>query len=156
MFILPTVEELKDFKPDWTILNACKTTCSDFAKYGLRSEVFVAFNITERMTVIGGTWYGGEMKKGGRVKKRADGGMLHNPIDDKDRGHKKERVTKKRGGRVHGEKPKERMDRRARGGGMNSDTSPFTAAAKMSEQDYEGDRVKGGTKAKGPDKGSAN
>jgi phosphoenolpyruvate carboxykinase (ATP) len=31
---------------------------------GLRSEVFVAFNITERMTVIGGTWYGGEMKKG--------------------------------------------------------------------------------------------
>ena len=89
-------------------------------------------------------------------EKRADGGMLHNPIDDKDRGHKKERVTKKRGGRVHGEKPKERMDRRARGGGMNSDTSPFTAAAKMSEQDYEGDRVKGGTKAKGPDKGSAN
>jgi len=64
MFILPTVEELKSFKPDWTILNACKTTCGDFAKWGLRSEVFVAFNITERMTVIGGTWYGGEMKKG--------------------------------------------------------------------------------------------
>ena len=55
---------MKNFKPDWTILNACKTTCPDFAKYGLRSEVFVAFNITERMTVIGGTWYGGEMKKG--------------------------------------------------------------------------------------------
>jgi len=64
MFIRPTVQELKDFKPDWTILNACKTTCRDFAKYGLRSEVFVAFNISERMTVIGGTWYGGEMKKG--------------------------------------------------------------------------------------------
>ena len=64
MFIRPTTEELKNFKPDWTILNACKTTCRDFAKYGLRSEVFVAFNITERMTVIGGTWYGGEMKKG--------------------------------------------------------------------------------------------
>jgi len=64
MFILPTADELKKFKPDWTILNACKTTCADFAKLGLRSEVFVAFNITERMTVIGGTWYGGEMKKG--------------------------------------------------------------------------------------------
>jgi phosphoenolpyruvate carboxykinase (ATP) len=64
MFILPTAEELKDFKPDWTILNACKTACGDFAKLGLRSEVFVAFNITERMTVIGGTWYGGEVKKG--------------------------------------------------------------------------------------------
>ena len=64
MFIQPTGEELNNFKPDWTILNACKTSCSDFAKHGLRSEVFVAFNIAERMTVIGGTWYGGEMKKG--------------------------------------------------------------------------------------------
>ncbi len=64
MFIQPTAEELKDFKPGWTILNACKTSCTDFAKWGLRSEVFVAFNISERMTLIGGTWYGGEMKKG--------------------------------------------------------------------------------------------
>ena len=64
MFIRPTSEELKTFKPDWTILNACKTVCTDFAKYGLRSEVFVAFNVTERMTVIGGSWYGGEIKKG--------------------------------------------------------------------------------------------
>jgi phosphoenolpyruvate carboxykinase (ATP) len=64
MFIQPSAAELKDFVPDWTILNACKTTCADFARYGLRSEVFVAFNISQRMTVIGGTWYGGEMKKG--------------------------------------------------------------------------------------------
>jgi phosphoenolpyruvate carboxykinase (ATP) len=64
MFIRPTEQELKSFKPDWTILNACETTCKDFAKYGMRSEVFIAFNITERMTVIGGTWYGGEIKKG--------------------------------------------------------------------------------------------
>ncbi len=64
MFIRPTEEELKEFVPDWTILNACKTTCPDFQKYNLRSEVFVAFHIKERMTVIGGTWYGGEIKKG--------------------------------------------------------------------------------------------
>lgn len=64
MFIVPSLDELRDFKPDWTILNACKTICPDFARYGLRSEIFVAFNITERMTVIGGTWYGGEIKKG--------------------------------------------------------------------------------------------
>ena len=64
MFIRPSAQELKDFKPDWTILNACKTTCKNFAELGLRSEVFVAFNITECMTVIGGTWYGGEIKKG--------------------------------------------------------------------------------------------
>ena len=31
---------------------------------GLNSEVFVAFNIAERTTLIGGTWYGGEIKKG--------------------------------------------------------------------------------------------
>jgi phosphoenolpyruvate carboxykinase (ATP) len=36
-----------------------------FQKYpGLNGEEFVAFHIGERMTVIGGTWYGGEMKKG--------------------------------------------------------------------------------------------
>ena len=64
MFIRPTDEELESFTPDWTILNACKTSCKDFAEHGLRTEVFGAFNITKRMTVIGGTWYGGEIKKG--------------------------------------------------------------------------------------------
>ena len=64
MFIRPTDEELKNFTPDWTILNACKTSCKDFEKYNLRSETFVAFNVTEKMTVIGNTWYGGEIKKG--------------------------------------------------------------------------------------------
>ncbi len=64
MFIRPTEDELKGFKPDWTILNASKTSCPDFKEHDMRSEVFAAFNIKERMTVIGGTWYGGEMKKG--------------------------------------------------------------------------------------------
>jgi phosphoenolpyruvate carboxykinase (ATP) len=64
MFIRPTQEELDNFKPDWTILNGCKTTCKDFEKHGLRTETFIAFNITERMSLIGGTWYAGEMKKG--------------------------------------------------------------------------------------------
>ncbi|RAP32151.1 phosphoenolpyruvate carboxykinase (ATP) [Candidatus Marinamargulisbacteria bacterium SCGC AG-414-C22] len=64
MFIRPTEEELKNFTPDWTILNACKTTCKDFEKFNMRSEVFIAFNIEEKMSLIGGTWYGGEMKKG--------------------------------------------------------------------------------------------
>jgi phosphoenolpyruvate carboxykinase (ATP) len=64
MFIRPTDEELATFKPDFTILNACKTKCEDYEAHGLRSEVFVAFNLTERVQLIGGTWYGGEMKKG--------------------------------------------------------------------------------------------
>ena len=64
MFIRPTDEELKSFTPDWTILNSCKTSCPNYEELGLRSEVFIAFNITEKMSLIGGTWYGGEMKKG--------------------------------------------------------------------------------------------
>lgn len=64
MFIRPDEEELEQFEPDWTILCASKATCKNYEALGLRSEVFIAFNIAERMTVIGGTWYGGEMKKG--------------------------------------------------------------------------------------------
>lgn len=64
MFIRPTEEELKDFKPDFVMLNAAKTTNPEWEKQELNSEVFVFFNLTERMGVIGGTWYGGEMKKG--------------------------------------------------------------------------------------------
>ena len=64
MFIRPTDSELLDFTPDFTILNACKATCSDYDARGLRSEVFIAFNLTEKVQLIGGTWYGGEMKKG--------------------------------------------------------------------------------------------
>lgn len=64
MFIRPSQEELASFTPDWTILNACKAVCADFQEWGLRSEVFVSFHLAERMTLIGGTWYGGEIKKG--------------------------------------------------------------------------------------------
>ncbi len=64
MFIRPTDEELKDFEPDFVMLNAAKTTNPEWEKQGLNSEVFVFFNLNERMGVIGGTWYGGEMKKG--------------------------------------------------------------------------------------------
>lgn len=65
MFIRPSDEELADFTPDWTILNASKTSCSDPENWeGLDTEEFVAFHVGQGMTLIGGTWYGGEMKKG--------------------------------------------------------------------------------------------
>ncbi|MDF1570087.1 MAG: phosphoenolpyruvate carboxykinase (ATP) [Bacteroidales bacterium] len=64
MFIRPTEEELEAFKPDFVMLNAAKTTNPSWKEQGLHSEVFVFFNLTERMGVIGGSWYGGEMKKG--------------------------------------------------------------------------------------------
>ena len=64
MFITPSEEELKTFEPDFVMLNACKTTNDDYKEMGLNSEVYVAFNLEEKMAVVGGTWYGGEIKKG--------------------------------------------------------------------------------------------
>ncbi|MDY0098289.1 MAG: phosphoenolpyruvate carboxykinase (ATP) [Bacteroidales bacterium] len=64
MFIRPEADELEDFKPDFVVLMASKTTNPDWKKQGLNSENFVFFNLSEAMSVIGGTWYGGEMKKG--------------------------------------------------------------------------------------------
>ncbi len=65
MFIRPTEEELDNFgEPDFVVMNASKTSFKDYEKHGLNSEVFVAFNLTEKVQLIGGTWYGGEMKKG--------------------------------------------------------------------------------------------
>ena len=65
MFIRPTEHELEHFgEPDFVVLNASKTDFKDFKAHNLNSEVYVAFNLTEKMQLIGGTWYGGEMKKG--------------------------------------------------------------------------------------------
>ncbi len=64
MFIRPEPKELDNFKPEFVVLNASKATNPDWQKQGLNSGNFVFFNLTEGMSVIGGTWYGGEMKKG--------------------------------------------------------------------------------------------
>ena len=64
MFIRPTDEELQDFTPDFIVMNGAKCTNPQWKEQGLNSENFVAFNLTERIQLIGGTWYGGEMKKG--------------------------------------------------------------------------------------------
>jgi phosphoenolpyruvate carboxykinase (ATP) len=64
MFIRPTEAELIDFEPDFVIMNGSKTTNPNWQAQNLNSENFVAFNLTEKIQVIGGTWYGGEMKKG--------------------------------------------------------------------------------------------
>lgn len=52
------------FEPDFTIINACKVVDDDWQQHGTHSDVFVAFNVEKRCAIIGGTWYGGEMKKG--------------------------------------------------------------------------------------------
>ncbi len=64
MFIKPTEEELKNFKPDFVVYNASKAKVENYKELGLNSETAVAFNLTSREQVIINTWYGGEMKKG--------------------------------------------------------------------------------------------
>ncbi|MFN3640028.1 MAG: phosphoenolpyruvate carboxykinase (ATP) [Flavobacterium sp.] len=65
MFIRPSHFELEHFgTPDFVVMNGSKTTNPDWKNHNLNSENFVMFNLTERIQIIGGTWYGGEMKKG--------------------------------------------------------------------------------------------
>ncbi len=64
MFIAPTEEELKNFKPDFISYNASKAKLTNYKELGLNSETAAIFNITSREQVILNTWYGGEMKKG--------------------------------------------------------------------------------------------
>lgn len=70
MFIRPSEEELENFEPDFIMLNAAKTNNPDWKSMKradgvpINSENFVAFNLTEGKAVVGGSWYGGEMKKG--------------------------------------------------------------------------------------------
>jgi len=64
MFIRPDEKEMDEFNPQFVVLNASKATNPDWKKQGLNSENFVFFHLSAGMSVIGGTWYGGEMKKG--------------------------------------------------------------------------------------------
>ncbi|MCK4621884.1 MAG: phosphoenolpyruvate carboxykinase (ATP) [Desulfuromonadales bacterium] len=64
MFIRPDDADLDGFAPDFTVYNAAKLTNKKWQKMGLHSEVFVIFNIEKNVAIIGGSWYGGEMKKG--------------------------------------------------------------------------------------------
>ena len=64
MFIRPTEEQLQDFDPDFTIINAYDVKEENWKKYGLNSENFIVFNIKRKIAIIGGTEYAGEMKKG--------------------------------------------------------------------------------------------
>ena len=64
MFIRPTEEELQTFTSHFTVLNACKAVNEKWQEHNLNSEVFVLFDIENNLAIIGGTWYGGELKKG--------------------------------------------------------------------------------------------
>ncbi len=65
MFIRPSDEELNNYgEPDFVVMNGSKTQNDKWQEHGLNSDVFTVFNLTEKMQLVGGSWYGGEMKKG--------------------------------------------------------------------------------------------
>ncbi|MGJ4745499.1 phosphoenolpyruvate carboxykinase (ATP) [Leptospira sp. SA-E8] len=64
MFLRPSKEELANLLPEFTIINACGVKNEKYKEHGLNSEVFVIFNLAKKLCIIGGTEYGGEMKKG--------------------------------------------------------------------------------------------
>ncbi|GAA3552752.1 phosphoenolpyruvate carboxykinase (ATP) [Snuella lapsa] len=64
MFLRPSEKELKNFKEDWLILCAPGYECPDPAAYGIRQGNFSIINFTEKIALVGGSAYTGEMKKG--------------------------------------------------------------------------------------------
>jgi phosphoenolpyruvate carboxykinase (ATP) len=65
MFIRPSIYELEHYgEPDFIVINGSKVTNPNWKEQGLNSENFIMFNLTDKVQIIGGTWYGGEMKKG--------------------------------------------------------------------------------------------
>jgi phosphoenolpyruvate carboxykinase (ATP) len=62
LLVRPTTQELADFVPEYTIIDL-PSFRADPARHGCRSETVIAVNFTEKLILIGGTAYAGEMKK---------------------------------------------------------------------------------------------
>ena len=63
MFIRPSKDELSSFTPEFTVLNASSAKAANWAQLSLNSEIFIVVNIEKKLVIIGGTEYGGEIKK---------------------------------------------------------------------------------------------
>lgn len=62
MFLRPTLRELREFQPDFTVLHAPDFQ-SDPERHGTNSGAFIVLNLQERQVIIGGSNYAGEIKK---------------------------------------------------------------------------------------------
>ena len=62
LLVRPQQSELAGFDPEYTIIDL-PSFRADPARHGCRSETVVAVNFTEKLILIGGTAYAGEMKK---------------------------------------------------------------------------------------------
>lgn len=63
MFLRPTEDELEDFDPEWTVVNAPGFMANP-DEDGTRQHNFAILNFTRKIALIGGTGYTGEIKKG--------------------------------------------------------------------------------------------
>ncbi len=62
LLVRPTADDLATFVPEYTIIDL-PSFRADPARHGCRSETVIAVNFTEKLILIGGTAYAGEMKK---------------------------------------------------------------------------------------------
>jgi phosphoenolpyruvate carboxykinase (ATP) len=62
LLVRPAADALAAFVPDFTIIDL-PSFRADPARHGTRSETVIAVNFSERLILIGGTAYAGEMKK---------------------------------------------------------------------------------------------
>ncbi|MGF7147543.1 phosphoenolpyruvate carboxykinase (ATP) [Sphingomonas zeicaulis] len=62
LLVRPEVEALAGFMPEYTIIDL-PSFQADPERHGTRSETVIAVNFTEKLILIGGTRYAGEMKK---------------------------------------------------------------------------------------------
>ncbi|MDE0880856.1 MAG: phosphoenolpyruvate carboxykinase (ATP), partial [Sphingomonas bacterium] len=62
MLVRPGADALAGFDAEYTIIDL-PSFRADPERHGCRSETVIAVNFTEKMILIGGTLYGGEMKK---------------------------------------------------------------------------------------------
>ncbi len=62
MLVRPEAAELPGFVPEFTIIDL-PSFRADPERHGCRSETVIAVNLTEKLILIGGTAYAGEMKK---------------------------------------------------------------------------------------------
>lgn len=62
LLVRPEADELEDFVPEFTIIDL-PSFVADPARHGCRSETVVAVSLSEKLILIGGTKYAGEMKK---------------------------------------------------------------------------------------------
>ena len=62
MLVRPEAQDLEGFDPEYTIIDL-PSFRADPQRHGTRGETVIAVNLTEKLVLIGGTKYAGEMKK---------------------------------------------------------------------------------------------